>query len=453
MAYKHVRVLSTKGFGTHNLRIGDLTGNGIPDFLLTQSYFCNREISCITAMDIDGNILWQNGTPRPDGDKNYSDLPIQIFDWDQDGRNEVVYIKQATYKIADVWDIPTGTRIFVDATKDYDHFRNNPNWSAERSDSYVGKAELIILDGATGEQKASYEIPESADDCVGFGFFDGTGKPNAIVKNRYWKSWVMNHEGEILWEFSGNCHFPAVGDIDGDGLDEIFVSDTLYDHDGKVLWALNDTPTHHDAAYIIDDTDEPRIIVAADKIRCLSAKGEVLWEYIAGHEQNAAIGKFSNDPAHGPYQILGLDLMPGYTDWAAACADFNTRKWAECKHIMYDWNGNVLWTRMEPQRAGGMLPLNWTGKGDSLVYIPPMADETGARPVLVLNGAGETVEKFYMLDTEGNPVTGTVYVENVLGDSRDEIVVYNADVINVVTNGAAVPNRRQYNTTHYRSMY
>ena len=26
-------------------------------------------------------------------------------------------------------------------------------------------------------------------------------------------------------------------------------------------------------------------------------------------------------------------------------------------------------------------------------------------------------------------------------------------LINVVTNGAAVPNRRQYNTTHYRSMY
>jgi len=453
MAYKLVRVLSTKGFGSANLRVGDLTGNGTPDLLLTQSYFCNREISCITAMDIDGNILWQNGTPRPDGHKSYSDLPVQIFDWDQDGKNEVVYLKQAMYEMADVWDIPTGTRIMVDATKDYDHFRNNTDWSAERSETYVGKAELVVLDGATGQVKYTYELPESADDCVAFGYFDGTGKPNAVIKNRYWNSWVMNHEGEILWEFSGNCHFPAIGDIDGDGLDEIFVSDILYDHDGKVLWALNDTPTHHDAAYIIDDAEEPRIIVAADKIRCISAGGKVLWEYIAGHEQNAAIGKFSSDPKHGPYQVIGLDLMPGYTDWAAACADFNTRKWATSKHTMYDWNGNILWTLEEPVRAAGMLPLNWTGKGTALAYCPPQPDETGVCPVRILSGMGELLDEFYMVDPDGNKTAGSLFVENLLGDSRDELIVYNADTINIFTNGAANPNRRQYNYTHYRSMY
>ena len=123
MSVKLVKSICVKGFGTGNLRTGDLSGNGTPDFLLTQNYQMNREITCLTAMDIDGNILWQYGEPGVGGAVSYSDIPVQIIDWDGDGKNEVLFVKQAIYKSAYMWQYSTGTTIFKDHITDADMMR------------------------------------------------------------------------------------------------------------------------------------------------------------------------------------------------------------------------------------------------------------------------------------------------------------------------------------------
>ncbi|HOC70792.1 MAG TPA: hypothetical protein PKO23_18450, partial [Candidatus Hydrogenedentes bacterium] len=55
------RLLSTidvKNFGAETLRIGDLDGDGGPDLLFIQSVFGTREITCLTATTIHGEVLW-----------------------------------------------------------------------------------------------------------------------------------------------------------------------------------------------------------------------------------------------------------------------------------------------------------------------------------------------------------------------------------------------------------
>ena len=42
-------------------------------------------------------MIWQTGKPSADNGRIYSDLPVQIYDWDNDGANEVLYVRQAKY--------------------------------------------------------------------------------------------------------------------------------------------------------------------------------------------------------------------------------------------------------------------------------------------------------------------------------------------------------------------
>jgi hypothetical protein len=80
----------TPDFGGMTLRVGDLNGDGAPDLLLTQSEYGSREIRCLTAMNITGARLWQTGIPSPANGRVYSDLPVQVYDWDS--RDEVIVV-------------------------------------------------------------------------------------------------------------------------------------------------------------------------------------------------------------------------------------------------------------------------------------------------------------------------------------------------------------------------
>lgn len=82
-----VSLLDVKDFGAEFLRIGDLNGDGAPDLLFIQSDSCTRDITCLTATDLLGKVLWQTGAPSPENGYIYSDLPVQIYDWDGDGVN------------------------------------------------------------------------------------------------------------------------------------------------------------------------------------------------------------------------------------------------------------------------------------------------------------------------------------------------------------------------------
>ena len=41
--------------------------------------------------------IWQHGVPSAASRRVYSDLLVQIYDWGNDGVNEVLYVRQARY--------------------------------------------------------------------------------------------------------------------------------------------------------------------------------------------------------------------------------------------------------------------------------------------------------------------------------------------------------------------
>ena len=89
--------ISTPGFGVgRNLRFGDLNNDGVIDVLVGQVVHHghkdrNTELSCLTAMTFEGDILGQTGRPDTWRDNLTSDVAYQIHDIDNDGKNEVMY--------------------------------------------------------------------------------------------------------------------------------------------------------------------------------------------------------------------------------------------------------------------------------------------------------------------------------------------------------------------------
>ena len=171
-----VSSIDVKDFGAETLRIGDLSGSGAPDLLLVQSVYGTREITCLTATTLFGEILWQTGNPSAENGRIYIDLPVQVCDWDADGRNEVLYVRQACYAEP---PYQGGVR--------------------ERAGRYEGDATMVVLEGATGREKQTFALPAPADDCFLFADLTGRGRrEDLVVKDRYWNMWGVDHGGKVL---------------------------------------------------------------------------------------------------------------------------------------------------------------------------------------------------------------------------------------------------------------
>ncbi len=85
----------TRAFGTdQNIRIGDLTQDGNKEILFVRSAKHGKSICCITAMNLDGKIIWQYGDTLVANEESGEELPVQIHDLDGDGKREVIFISQ-----------------------------------------------------------------------------------------------------------------------------------------------------------------------------------------------------------------------------------------------------------------------------------------------------------------------------------------------------------------------
>ena len=372
------RKIDTEGFGVgRSLRFGDLNNDGQIDVLIGQVLHHgpkdrNSELSCLTAVTLDGKTLWQIGEPDQWKDQLTNDVGFQVHDLDGDGRTEVVYC--------------------------------------------MGM-ELIVADGASGRTKYKAKTPKMPDDIKApynkfprilgdslyFCDVRGTGHPgDIIIKTRYRHFWVLNDRLEVLWDAACNTgHYPYACDIDGDEKDEISIGYSLFDDGGTLLWTLDEElKDHADGVAIVrfKPGSELRLLCAASDEGMFFAdmEGHILKHHYIGHVQNPAIANFRDD-------LPGLEAV-------------SINFWGN-QGIIHLYNaGGDIYHDFEPCQHGSMcLPINWTGSSQEYFVLSADPEQGG-----LFDGHGRCVVKF---PADGHPDMCNAVLD-ITGDCRDEIVVW-----------------------------
>jgi hypothetical protein len=386
--------IMTPQFGTdRNLRFGDLNGDGTLDILIGQIFHfgptdSNSEIGCMSAIDLDGNLLWRQGTPDRWGNHLTNDVAFQINDIDGDGKNEVIYCKNQ---------------------------------------------ELVIAEGATGKRLRSIPTPENKSTRVPFNRFPRIlgdsllvanlrgekHRGDIILKDRYQQAWAYDSSLKQLWTVECNTgHYPFPIDIDGDGKDEISLGYSRWSHDGKSIWNHDQQfKDHADSIAVVDLDGDGKL----ETIWGGSDEGFVLLDSNGVPRQHLRIGHVQN--------LTVADLRPELPGLEIASANF----WKNqgLVHIL-DCRGNVLMDfEPRPEHGSTIAPVNWKGDGSELIFIGPDPVHGG-----LWDGYGRRVVK---LPADGHP-TKAYDALDLTGDPRDELVVWDAQEIWIYTQSDVLPN-------------
>jgi rhamnogalacturonan endolyase len=394
------RKFETPKYGAgRNVRFGDLDGDGKLDMLIAQNIprvqgDAFSHISALTAINLNGEVLWQSGRPDPRNGLLTNDSPFQINDIDGDGRNDVVIIKDF---------------------------------------------KLQILDGRTGKvKKVAWMPPTPANAKVkpyqlysgdSIAFANLTGGPKGtrrdlLLKDRYRHVWAYSHDLKPLWHIEEETgHFPYVMDVDGDGKDEIFIGHGMYDHTGKRVWSHDgEFKDHVDAVAVGNFTDDPKApprvywSSSDESFVMLDLAGKVLKQERVGHTQTAAVAKFRADLPGLQYFTVNFWRNPGIT-------------------TLFDADGKVL-AQSEPIHSGSpTLPVNWKGDGTELMLVSGSAREGG-----LMDGQ---LRRVVLFPDDGHPEL-TAHALDLTGDPRDEIVLWDQTQVWIYTQDGPPPKGKVY---------
>ncbi len=384
----------TPEFGAgRNVRFGDLDGDGVIDMLIGQNYRHGEsdaavEISCLTAVSLEGNVIWQIGTPDPSRGLLTCDTPFQIHDVDGDGLNEVVLARDR---------------------------------------------KLQILNGRTGAVKASIDVPKiesypsvpqgvppnwptdlSSGDSIAFANFVGDDHASEIIlKDRYWNFWVFSNDLKMLWKGQGMLgHYPYVVPGKPGDRDQLATGYALWDAEGTQLWSVDDQMRDHADAIAIanlsPDFSAPPLAYYAcsdDGVLIVDASGVIRRQIRLGHAQAAAIGKFRED-------IPGLQFM---------CVNF----WKNPGIVTLMTHDGQILEQEEPIHSGSpLLPVNWRGDGVEFVLLSGNTKEGG-----MIDGK---LRRAVMFPDDGHPDLCAA-VRNLTGDPRDEIILWDTERVWIYT--------------------
>ena len=417
--------IDLKNFGTsRQIRFGHLTGTDEWYVVLAQmqkrvSRDAYGFISCLTAIDLEGNVLWQLGEPSDKTEelgKVSADMAFQVYDIDGDGSDEVIV----------GWDF-----------------------------------EIRILDGRTGTIKKSAKTPFSDDDdadLIGVPYqtyaferinpdgiricnFRGKERPaDILIKDRYCRIYALDEDLNVMWKFksptnTGHCPLPI--DIDGDGKDELLVGYKLLDSDGQMLWSYPISEDHTDeivAGKWMPGEDEGHFacVSGTEGFFIGDFYGNIVARDMIGHAQRVSIANYC--PEREGREIVVTNF------WGHQGVIF-----------LYDCYGNQIW-EMENEMNGNILaPVNWDGDGTELILTNADAKKGG-----LLNGKGVRAVEF---PDDGHPVLCCESLD-LTGDERDELVVWDYHSMYIYTQDDCPKEQTYhpvqfpiYNASNYRGEY
>lgn len=433
--------LSVKLQGDHafqKVAIADLNGDGKYDYVIKQP----------------GNGL-DPGTPRvsPGTYKIEAYLHDGTFLWRKDlGWNMNMGIWWTPYI---VWDFDGDGKAEV-ALKSAPMAETFEESLAERSGPALGfviKGEeyCSVLDGMTGEEITKVDWVERGDprdwgdergnrvnrNQIGLANLDGERTSLLVCRGTYTRMVVdaynlVNGTLEKVWRWDGDKESPqirgqgshrmAVGDVDGDGRDEIILGSVALDDDGTVLWNLG--MGHPDIVYMTDVIPaRPGMEIAFgyearqdnNGICLVDARtGEIIW----GHPHKTTHihdqGMFGNFVPDAP----GLELYAVEQDRTG--------------HWLYSAATGEL---IDDRDLGGISPRAFFWDETTVkAYIPerPFGDRSGAPSPILKYGAGQIGE------IEGRIVA----IADIIGDWREELLVSVSGELRIYTTTIPTTRRR-----------
>ena len=401
-----VSTIDLKGVsGCPGMRLGDINGDGRMEIVVGQPLdqatlgsYTPQVVAAVTAFDLRGNQLWQYGTPNTFHVAS-SDIPIQVYDMDGDGKAEI--------------------------------FAN------------MSTTQITVLDG-TGRVLRRIPLPQAgSNDSIAFTNLRGTAWPqDIIVKTRYGAFWAITGvdsaagpAGTVLWThrkgpdtgFSDNStgHYPLVYDWNGDGKDEVMGGYDFMDATGRTLWSVTTLGLHADAIATGDldgnAANGKEIIICGDVAAAFDSRnGTRIWQDTNTTEvQQLGLGDYRPDLAG--LEVALLDRLR-----TAALG-------LKSNNVLLDRRGAVLWKENRPNNSGWLTVTenlnNWDGRGSDFIF----SYRRGSGGGFLYDGNMATVATF--------PYPGTNTEQNfalhadLCGDAREEVIIYDDAKAWIYANG------------------
>ena len=391
----------SKVVGTPGMRLGDINGDGKMEIVMGQPTDQStlgggtpQIVVCVTAFDLKGNQLWQYGTPGQFHGAS-SDIPIQVYDMDGDGKSEVF--------------------------------------------AAMNDTSITVLDGTTGKLQRTIPLPATgSNDCIIFANLRGKGwAQDIVVKDRYTNLWAIvgiddttTKAGALLWTHTGTTgHFPLVYDWDGDGKDEVMGGYDYLESDGTMQWSTDTTSSpkltmHADAIATADVDGNPangyEIVVGGNHAAMFDWKtGKQYWQDNNTVEnQQMGIGEYRSD--YAGLEVVLLDRIGPRTSTGH---DAN---------VLLSSTDKLLWK--ESRTDYGWITVtenmnNWDGKGTDLILSYHRGGQT---PATLYDGNQKVIAQF---PHDGNLVDNAQHAD-LCGDGKEEVIVYNESKIWIFSNGA-----------------
>jgi rhamnogalacturonan endolyase len=366
--YLSIPLRTPAGYTPNDASVGDLDGDGQYEIVLHQTGVSHDNAQSgltdepiLQAYKLDGTFMWSINLGKNIREGAHY-TQFMVYDLDGDGKAEVAC------KTAD------GT---IDGQG---HVIGDPNADWRQSNGYIlsGPEYLTVFDGKTGAALATTDylpprgrVSDWGDNygnrvdrflaCIAY--LDGE-RPSLVMCRGYytravlvawnWRDGVLSHvwtfdsddgtPGNSAYRGQGN-HNLAVGDVDGDGKDEIIYGACAIDHNGKGLYSTG--LGHGDAMHLSDlDPDRPGLEVfdaheTPSKIAGAEFRDAWTGALIWGAPSTSDNGRGMTadiDPRLGGYECWsaanpGLYNCKGALIWPSKPKSCNFKVW---------WDGDLL---------------------------------------------------------------------------------------------------------------